>query len=341
GREYYDFTGAHRKISHQSRMACLRAMDIAVDDPAAVDAAIFELDAKPWTQLLRPLQIADAGENVHVELRLPALEGAQVVSWTMTSEHREEHSGAASLSELSEQGEYHLDGVRYAAYAVPLGPVSAGYYRLSVLVDEQQAEATIAVCPATCYTPREHKPGTGAQRSWGLSCHLYTVRSENNWGIGDFADLKALARYGAGVGMDFLLLNPLHAPNFSSEDFASPYSASDRRFLNPLYISLPDAAEFLGAKKLRQQFDLVLQQEQIEQLRSASHVDYPALAKLKLTALRELFDWFVAQAGDARNDAQKKVAAQYQAFSQYRQPALNDFAAHAAAHPPPGVNYAP
>ncbi|MBT8140635.1 MAG: 4-alpha-glucanotransferase [Gammaproteobacteria bacterium] len=337
GREYYDFSGHSREISLRSRIACARAMDIAVDNPARVDAAIFDLDAKPWTQFLQPLQIAAAGDNVHFEVRLPDTLRERAVRWILTSEQGDLQSGTAAISELNEIGEYRIEDTRYAAYAVPVGVVSAGYYILSVAVDDATAESTLAVCPAACYKPCALEAEPAAKRSWGISCHLYTLRSETNWGIGDFADLKALTRYSADAGIDFLLLNPLHAPNFSAADFASPYSASDRRFLNPLYISLPDAAAALGANELAQHFDDVAKQEQLELLRIAPHVAYKDVAKLKLAELHDLFIWFVSHT----DQVQSKIAIQYEGFVQGQSQALQDFARHAAAHPLPELEFSP
>ena len=82
-------------------------------------------------------------------------------------------------------------------------------------------------------------------RVWGITCQLYGLRSERNWGIGDFEDLAHLAELAAAAGADFVGVNPLHALFLAEPSRYSPYSPSSRRFLNPLYISVdalaPDA----------------------------------------------------------------------------------------------------
>ena len=53
-----------------------------------------------------------------------------------------------------------------------------------------------------------------ARRSWGFAVQLYSVRSLGSWGHGDLRDLADLAAWsGRELGADFVLVNPLHAPD--------------------------------------------------------------------------------------------------------------------------------
>ncbi len=87
---------------------------------------------------------------------------------------------------------------------------------------------------AHCFVPDWLKEA----RAWGITCQLYGLRSERNWGIGDFEDLARLCEYLGGCGADFLGVNPLHALYLADPSRRSPYSPSSRRFLNPLYIAV-------------------------------------------------------------------------------------------------------
>ena len=90
-----------------------------------------------------------------------------------------------------------------------------------------------------CYLPDWLRAGSGL----GDRGQLYGLRSDRNWGIGDFADLAALARLAGAEGADFVGVNPLHALFLAAPHRRSPFSPSNRRFLNPLYIAV-DALPF-------------------------------------------------------------------------------------------------
>ena len=124
-----------------------------------------------------------------------------------------------------------------------------------------------------CYIPDwlSEKP------SWGLFCQLYELRSDRNWGIGDFRDLADLAVMAARRGADFLGVNPLHALFLGDPERRSPFSPSDRRFLNPLYI----AVDWLRGAAAP---------PDLSELRNNSNVDYKAVTQIKLTALRAIHD---------------------------------------------------
>jgi 4-alpha-glucanotransferase len=93
----------------------------------------------------------------------------------------------------------------------------------------------LLVAPRACPTP---------PRTWGWMVQLYAARSRRSWGLGDLADLGALAAWSATEGAGFLLVNPLHAaaPGFPQEP--SPYFPASRRFANPLYLAVEDLPEY-------------------------------------------------------------------------------------------------
>src|SRR5699024_9587532 len=82
-----------------------------------------------------------------------------------------------------------------------------------------------------------------ADRGWGVMTQLYAMRSRRSWGIGDLADLADLGAWAAGLGADFVLVNPLHAAEPVAPMEPSPYLPTSRRFVNPIYIRVEDVPE--------------------------------------------------------------------------------------------------
>ncbi|QUS36777.1 4-alpha-glucanotransferase [Falsirhodobacter algicola] len=125
-------------------------------------------------------------------------------------------------------------------------------------------------------------------RGWGVAVQLYQLRSDRNWGIGDFADLLALAPHLAAAGADFVGLNPVHSLFLADPAACSPFSPSDRRFLNPLYLAVDRMKGFVPT---------MADPAALRAVRGTDLVDYPAVAALKLRALRAI--WMAAGSPDA------------------------------------------
>ena len=116
--------------------------------------------------------------------------------------------------------------------------------------------------------------------AWGVFCQLYELRPasrRSDWGIGDLADLADLARVLGAAGADFLGVNPLSALFLGDPSRRSPFSPSDRRFLNPVYIG-PDDLPGAAAAKVAAPAP------------TGDLIDYAAVISLKLGALRAIFD---------------------------------------------------
>ena len=128
-------------------------------------------------------------------------------------------------------------------------------------------EVTLLAAPARLPLPA---------RDWGVTAPLWGLRPPGRAGFGDFEDLKrtglSLARAGAG----FLGINPIHAGFPTEAGWASPYSPSHRRRLNPLHIALGGGVA------------------------TGPLVDYAAEIPAKRLALRAAYESF---AGDADFDA--------------------------------------
>jgi 4-alpha-glucanotransferase len=151
------------------------------------------------------------------------------------------------------------------------------------------SRCTLVISPSRCFEPQAVREG---QKLWGVSVQLYTVRSRENWGIGDFGDLKGLIRWLAPHGAGFIGLNPLHALAPADPARASPYSASNRHFLNVLYISVPAVPEYRESAEVRARVDEAGFRARLESLRAAPLVDYRGVAGVKLEILELLFREF-------------------------------------------------
>lgn len=165
--------------------------------------------------------------------------------------------------------------------------VPPGYHALRLLADGKTSR--LIVSPGSCLLP----PGL---RAWGWALQLYALRSAASWGIGDLADLRALARWSAGeLGAGFLLVNPLVATTPTTPQQASPYSPSSRRYLNPLYLRIEEVP---GATEAG--LDLEALATAGRALNGVRCIDRDAVFRLKTAALNRLWARFPGDPGFER-----------------------------------------
>jgi 4-alpha-glucanotransferase len=172
--------------------------------------------------------------------------------------------------------------------------LSEGYHWLDMHVGDGGIGGPVNRCLLVLSPPQCDQPPIlqSGRRLWGVAVQLYTLRSRYNWGIGDFADLETLIRWLAPLGAGFIGLNPLHALAPADPGRSSPYSASNRQFLNVLYIAVPRVEEFHtceAAQRLRTEAQFV---KRLDACRAATLVDYRAIATLKFEILELLYGDF-------------------------------------------------
>lgn len=190
--------------------------------------------------------------------------------------------------------------------ALFLPPLTFGYYQLQLSTTSQSYAVRILVSPRMAFQP----PVLQHKKVWGINVQLYSLRSQNNWGMGDFSDLAYLIEQSAKRGADYVGINPLHLSYPAVPEWASPYSSSSRRWLNFLYLAIPDLPEFKRCKTVQNWFNSEAIQAQILSLRERDTVDYSEIYALKLTALEQLFAFF-------KRSKSADIAVRRKAFEDY------------------------
>ncbi len=168
----------------------------------------------------------------------------------------------------------------------------------------------------------------GAGRAWGLALQLYALKSERNWGIGDFGDLSAMVECLAPMGVDAIGLNPLHALFPDQPERASPYSPSSRQFLNPLYLDVERIEDFAESEAARL-MHLPEFQSVRARARAAPLVDYRLVADLKRRMLELVYGSFRERQLAVPQSSRARAFRDYQGA---QGPALRQFATFQALH---------
>ncbi|WP_206215002.1 4-alpha-glucanotransferase [Corynebacterium lizhenjunii] len=123
----------------------------------------------------------------------------------------------------------------------------------------------------------------------GVMAQLYSVRSRQSWGMGDFHDLGELAATTAQAGADFLLINPLHAAQAVPPVEDSPYLPTSRRYINPIYLCIEDIPELAQLSATDRATVTSLAASMRRRNRSADHIIRAEIYAAKLQALHLLF----------------------------------------------------
>lgn len=274
-RAFTDALGHHREVEPEALARILNALAASGEDSAAAPRTIWR------------------GED-----RTPLILSADTVRWRLRDE------GTRIVAEGAGEG-----GQEDIAGRLPNLP--SGIYRLESVDAGGTAHrvSDLIIAPRQTYQPDE----ATAARTWILAVQLYAVRSQRNWGHGDFTDLHVLLRLAAKAGAAGIGLNPLHALFDNRAEQASPYSPNSRLFLNPLYIDVEAVPEFPGIPSAGVG-------SQIEAARRAHFVAYAEVAAAKTAGLRLAYSRFRDTADTERRD-------DFERFRQERGGALQAFAA--------------
>ncbi len=109
----------------------------------------------------------------------------------------------------------------------------------------------------------------------GVAIPVFSLRTEQSQGVGDFVDLKKMGDWAVATGQKIIQILPINdtTQTFTWRD-SYPYSAISIFALNPMYLSIRE----LGAED-----------EEMDRLNALEAVDYDAVVKMKFDFIRKTF----------------------------------------------------
>ncbi len=292
--KFYDAGLCRREyeISDETLKFFIKTLGYRADTEEQIARSFQQLEDKRWKLGLDNIYVV---EEHNVECSVVILSSAENDDKELTLIERQTGNTVNVSYEIINNNEVaQVDGKEHLRLKIKINNnLALGYYDLSFRVKNKTYKSVLAVCPARCYeAPAMDK------KLWGFAIQLYSVKSERNWGIGDFSDLKNLVKICGRAGASVIGLNPLNVLMHNFPEEASPYCSISRLFLNPVYIDVEAVPEFTAQDKGEIE-------NEINELRQADLIQYSRVYPLKMKMLERCYDRFVEGTDKKRQAAFK------------------------------------
>lgn len=294
--EFVDAAGAVQRTSATTKRALLAALGVSADDGLRAQDALERIEAADCERVLPPVVVATP-----YDIRVPVLVPREIrtLRWQLTLESGGQRNGTFAFDERRELAVAESGGRSLARPELRLPDgIPHGYHRLRI--PDVAGETMLIVTPGQCWLPESVTSGAVLG---GVAIALYLLRSDKNWGIGDYTDLRQFVDMVAARGGDIVGLNPLHQMFVDNPEHASPYSPASRLTLNMLNIDVAAIPEFASSERARARVAESGFAARLEACRAAALVDYSGVTALKLDTLRLVFGDFCATASTDRQAA--------------------------------------
>ena len=296
--DYWDIWGKHHITPAETKRAILHSLGVATGTKEELDEALAARARQEWTRLVAPcLVLSQTQRPRQFPLNLPADLAALDARLTLQPENAEPQIRDVPLRDLPVAATMDFNGVSHVRKLVPLPEeLPLGYHDLEVRVGGACASTRVIVAPDRAYLP-------DGLRAAGVAIALYGVRSERNWGCGDFRDLQGVVDWVADqVGASFVALNPLHAIHNRRPYNTSPYLPNSIFYQNWLYLDVEGIPDFAACPRAQRLWAKPEIQQEVAALRASEFVEYERVQALKMRFLKPLFATFLREyhAGSAR-----------------------------------------
>jgi 4-alpha-glucanotransferase len=282
--EFWDIFGHHHAASANSCSSIVASLGLRLDH-LLEDLAARELAR--WTRLAEPCIVTQEGKFI---FHLPDDRRNEILTIDITLEDGRQLTETCNFAALPDAAEIELEGRRFiekqyiSAHPLPLGYHDAVF----TMPGLPTARARLIITPERAHLPSFLEDG---RKTGGIAIALYGLRSERNWGCGDFRDLRDFCEWAADEArVTFVALNPLHALHNREPYNTSPYLPNSIFYQNLIYLDVEGIDEFRCSPEAQQLFHSAETQEELAQLRAGPTVHYERVQAIKLRFLKLAFE---------------------------------------------------
>lgn len=324
-----------KEATIDSLLAVIGALDANVQTLDDVPGALAERKLSKLRQGIEPVIIAWDGVPPTIELTVPASEAKGTIHCTVELESGEDP--IEELFHIDKLAAQPVDDGRYLQLKLRLSSpaIPWGYHRLCIDRPNGGLGRTASAHDAAAVgsgfqsllissPSRGFTHGNDAPREWGCFLPLYALRSERNWGAGDFTDLRNLGTWVNSLGGRVIGTLPLLAAYLKEPFEPSPYSPASRLAWNEFYIDVNRIPDVSNCPGVREFLESERFNGEVTKARDGDLVDYRSIMAMKRQALEMLAADFFA----------KKPPSQYMHFQNFllQHPHIQDYAEFRATY---------
>jgi 4-alpha-glucanotransferase len=294
--------GRRRQASPEVLVEVLRSLGAPLSRPEEAPRALRERHQQIYRNGPEPVTVAWDGRGAAIKMRLPASKRTRSWRCSLKLENGEEREWEISpgrtesrrcAKKVSVEGNPYWDIDTHLPRDLPLG-----YHSLTVEGGNCLHRTLVISAPKKAFVGSRGQ----AKKSWGVFIPVYALRSDSNWGVGDFGDLKELMGWVHERGGSLVGTLPLLA-SFLDEPFdPSPYSPVSRLFWNELFLDLDRIPEMGLCPEARTLMASNGFQAERQELQSQALVDYRRAMSLKRKVLEPLARTMFDRPSDRQQD---------------------------------------
>jgi 4-alpha-glucanotransferase len=211
---YEDVTHRRRRASVDSLLVLLRSLGVPIDRPEQAGEILHERRRGRLGCGVEPVLVAWNGRLQPVAVTSPP-RAAGEMTFSLQSE----------LGELLAEGSASLEDL-----PAEIGP--------DVEIGGQTCESLVIAAPLKAFVRHDSETGK-PMRNWAPFLPLYSLRTEHDWGAGDFRALSELAQWAGELGAGAVGTLPLLAARSSPVptgrcrgNFGTSFTSTSKRFPN-------------------------------------------------------------------------------------------------------------